>query len=175
VIGFAVQSLLISSEIDWAVNSTTTSPVTTGARPGLESLRNAPPGLPDPDVQPPVLAESADPFSELRIVHLVARIERGNPIRIADLVDRLNATYVDWLFAETVVADAIVRLQSNWMADYRNAGGIVLEDGDYGLTIAIEDSSRVDPWIVGQALRLSAACQDRLNEFSRRDRGSGVG
>jgi hypothetical protein len=157
------------------VTATTTPPVATDTRPGLGSLRDAPAGLPDPDIQPPVLAEPADPFAELRIVHLLACIERGHPVRVADVVDRLNATYVDWLFAETVVVDTVLRLQSNWMADYRNAAGIALDEGEYGMTLAIEDSSRVDPWIVRQALRLSAACHDRLDEFSRRDRSSGDG
>ena len=50
-----------------------------------------------------------------------------------------------------VVADVALQLQSNWMTDYRNSSGIVVEDGPLGPTIAIEDSSRVDPWIVRQA------------------------
>ncbi len=102
-------------------------------------------------------------------------MERGRPIRIADLVDRLNATYLDWLFSETVVIDGLLQLQSNWMADYRNSAGILLEDGSLGAALTIEDSSRVDPWIVRQALRADAACQETLSEFSRRDRQTGEG
>ena len=45
------------------------------------------------------------------------------------------------------------------MADYRNSSGIVLEDGPSGPLVTLEDSSRVDPWIVGQAQREAAACQ----------------
>ena len=56
------------------------------------------------------------------------------------------------------------------MADYRNTSGIVLDDGPYGPTLTIEDSSRVDPWIVRQAQREAASCTERLAEFSRRDR-----
>ena len=56
------------------------------------------------------------------------------------------------------------------MADYRNASGIVLEDGAYGPTVTIEDSSRVDPWIVGQAQRAALACRRALDDFARRDR-----
>ncbi len=56
------------------------------------------------------------------------------------------------------------------MTDYRNSSGIVVEDSPLGSTIAIEDSSRVDPWIVRQAQRAAAACTERLAEFSRRDR-----
>ena len=143
--------------------------------PGLLELRSAPAGLPDPDLVPPTIAESGDPFAALRIVDLLARIERARPIRIADIADRLNATYVDWIFPASVVTDVAVQLQANWMTDYRNASGIVLEDGEYGPTIAIEDSSRVDPWIVRQALREATACQERLDAFSRLDRAAGEG
>jgi hypothetical protein len=143
--------------------------------PGLGPLRSAPAGLPESMIAPPVVAESGDPFSALRVISLLSRIERGRAVRIADLVDRLNATHLDWIFAPAVVADVAVALQSNWMADYRNSSGIVLEDGPYGPTIEIEDSSRVDPWIVRQAQREAAACRDRLAAFSRLDRAAGEG
>ena len=138
--------------------------------PGLGALRAAPPGLPDADLAPPVVAESGDPFTTLRVIHLLARIERGRPIRIADVVDQLNASHLDWIFSGQVVADVAVGLQANWMADYRNGSGIVLEEGPYGATIQIEDSSRVDPWIARQAQREATRCTERLSEFSRRDR-----
>lgn len=143
--------------------------------PGLGPLRAAPPGLPEATLAPPVVAESGDPFTALRVIGLLARIERGQAVRIADLVDRLNATHLDWIFAPDVVADVAVALQANWMADYRNSSGIVLEDGPYGPTIEIEDSSRVDPWIVRQAEREAAACRERLTAFSRLDRAAGEG
>ena len=143
--------------------------------PGLGPLRSAPVGLPEPNVAPPVVAESDDPFSALRVIDLLARIERGRPVRLADIVDRLNATNLDWLFPIVVVADVAVALQSNWMADYRNSSGVILADGPYGPTIEIEDSSRVDPWIVRQAEREAAACRDRLAAFSRLDRPTGEG
>lgn len=111
----------------------------------------------------------------LRVVDLVARIDRGRAVRIDDLVDRLNAVYRDWLFTPRVVADALVALQANWMADYRNASGIVLEDGPYGASVTIEDSSRVDPWIVRQANREATECRARLAEFASRDHPSGGG
>jgi hypothetical protein len=143
--------------------------------PGLGPLRAAPAGLPEPKLAPPVVAESDDPFAALRVIDLLARIERGRPVRLADIVDRLNATNLDWLFPIEVVAHAAVALQSNWMADYRNSSGIVLADGPYGPTIEIEDSSRVDPWIVRQAEREAAACRERLVAFSRLDRPTGEG
>lgn len=141
--------------------------------PGLGELRPAPAGLPDPAIAPPVVAESGDPFATLRVVALVARLQRGRPIRLAAIVDRLNATYLDWLFSERVVADAILQLGANWAADYRSTGGIVVEHGPLGATVTVEDSSRVDPWIVRQAQRQAAACREALLDFSRRERATG--
>jgi hypothetical protein len=145
------------------------------AAPGLGSLRPAPTGLPDPNIQPPTIAESGDPFTALRVIDLLARVERGAPARLIDIAERLNATYTDWIFPAEAVADVVLQLQVNWMADYRNSSGIVLDDDAYGPTVTIEDSSRVDPWIVRQAQREAAACRERLAEFSRRDRVHGDG
>jgi hypothetical protein len=141
----------------------------TSAPPGSLALRPAPAGLLDDAPRPPTIATSGDPFSTVRILQLVARIERGRPARVADLVASLNARHLDWAFSPAVVADALVQLQSNWMADYRNGSGIVIEEGPYGPTICIEDSSRVDPWIVRQVEREIRACQAVLTDFSRRD------
>jgi hypothetical protein len=153
-------------------HSEMTLPVTETRReaPGLGPLRPAPAGMPDASLQPPNVAESGDPFAALRVVDLLARIERGRPVRIADLVDRLNATHLDWMFDAAVVSDVVLQLQANWMADYRNASGIVVDDGPYGATVEIEDTTRVDPWILAQARRLAADCTERLAAFSRRDR-----
>ena len=137
---------------------------------GLGPLRIPPVGLPDPAITPPTVAEAGDPFTTIRVIDLVARLERGRSVRLADVVDRLNATYLDWLFSVPIVADVVLQLQANWMADYRNSSGIVIEDGARGVVLTIEDSSRVDPWIVRQAQREAAACTERLAEFSRRDR-----
>lgn len=137
--------------------------------PGLIGNRPAPDGMPDSLPQPPTIAESGDPFSALRVIDLIARIDRGRPVRIDDVVDRLNAAHLDWLFTRAVVIDALIALQANWMADYRNASGIVLDDGPTGPTVLLEDSSRVDPWIVRQAERQAAECRRVLDEFARRD------
>ena len=137
---------------------------------GLGPLRPAPAGMPDPAITPPTVGEVRDPFTTVRVVDLFARLERGRPIRLADIADRLNASYLDWLFPVSVVADVALQLQANWMADYRNSSGIQVEDGPLGPALTIEDSSRVDPWIVRQAIRAAAECTERLAEFSRRDR-----
>ena len=142
---------------------------------GLGPLRAAPAGLPDPNLVPPTVAESRDPFAALRVVDLLARIERGRQIRLEDIAAHLDATYLDWLFPIPVVADVVIELQANWMTDYRNASGIIVADGPHGPTLTLEDSDRVDPWIVRQSLRLHADCNERLDEFSRRDRPTSGG
>ena len=139
----------------------------------LGELRPTPLDLPETAIQPPVVAETGDPFTTLRIIGLVSRLERGRAIRVSAVVDRLNAMNLDWLFEPRVVLDTLLQLQANWMADYRNAAGIVLEEGARGATLTIEDSSRVDPWIVRQAKREADACREALMAFSRRDRPTG--
>ena len=147
----------------------------TSTRVTIDDLRPAPSGMPDPSIAPPVVAESGDPFTELRVTQLIARLPRAVPIALASIVGRLNATYLDWLFSERVVSDALLQLQANWMADYRNSSGIVIEDGATGADVTIEDSPKVDPWIVRQATREAAACREVLLDFSRRERPTGDG
>jgi len=139
-------------------------------RPAPISLRAAPAGLTTDAPRSPVIAASGDPFSTLRVLQLLARIDRGRPVLLDDIVDALNAAHVDWLFDRAVVAHVAVALQSNWLADYRSAAGIVLADSTHGPTIAVEDSSRVDPWIVRQVDREVRACRKALLELSRLDR-----
>lgn len=141
-------------------------------QPGSVPLRPAPAGLPSPQVQPPTVAESGDPFSLLRILELTARLARGQPIRVDDIAATLDGLYLDWTFAPSVVIDALVALQANWLSDYRNGSGIILVNGLHGATLTIEDSSRVDPWIVRQVERAATACHEALLAFSRR---SGTG
>lgn len=131
--------------------------------------------MPAADAAPPVIAESGDPFASLRVVDLAARLPRGRPIPLSAIVDRLNATHLDWLFEARVVADALLQLQANWFADYRNQAGIVIDEGPSGVTVEIENSSRVDPWIARQAQRLADRCREVLVDFSRRDRRAGEG
>ena len=96
------------------------------------------------------------------------RASRGRAVRVRDIVDQLNADYLDWSFSREVVIAAVVQLQANWLTDYRNSDGIVLSDGPAGPELTIEDSSRVDPWIVRQAERLSIACAERLADLRHR-------
>jgi len=137
--------------------------------PGVPGRRPLPAGFPEQCPGPPIIAESGDPFAALRVIEAAAQMERGRQVRIDDLVDRINAAHLDWLFTRRVVVDVLVALQANWMADYRNTSGIVLDDGERGPLVTLEDTSRVDPWIVQQARREVRACRDVLDAFARRD------
>jgi hypothetical protein len=125
------------------------------------------PGLPDPDVRPPIVADSGDPFASLRVAHTVARLPRGVPVRLRDVVDSLNAEYLDWSFARPVVAAVVVQLQSNWIADFRTQQGFDLADGPAGDELTVEDSVRVEPWLVRQVERYADECRRRLSTFAK--------
>lgn len=139
--------------------------IATCYRRAVLPLRDTP-GLPGTDLAPPTVASAGDPFAELRIVHLLARLPRATPVRVRDIVDRLNADYLDWSFSRRVVIAAIVQLQANWQTDYRNSDGIVLEVGPAGEELTIEDSSRVDPWLIRQIERRRADCLEQLRDFA---------
>ena len=124
-------------------------------------------GLPAADLHPPTVAESGDPFSALRVAHLLARIERGTAVRLRDVVDQLNSDYLDWSFSRPVVVSVVVQLQANWVADFRTTAGFDLADGPHGEEITIEDSPRSEPWLVRQVERIAAECRDRLRDFAR--------
>ena len=73
------------------------------------------------------------------------------------------------------MVDAMLQLQTNWMADYRNSSGIVVADGEYGADV--ESRTRRGS-IHGSSGRSSAICagvQERLDAFSRLDRAAGEG
>jgi hypothetical protein len=123
--------------------------------------------LPDPNLHPPTVAESGDPFSALRVVHLLARLPRGERVPIGEITARLNAEFLDWAFSPRVVADTVAQVQANWIADYRTVEGIHLEDDPSGAWLEIEDSARTGPWLVEQTQRLAAECRVQLREFAR--------
>ena len=124
-------------------------------------------GLPDPNVRPPTVAQAGDPFAALRVAHLVARLPRGKPVRLRDVVDRLNAEYLDWSFSRPVVVAVVVQLQANWMADFRTQRGFDLDDGVQGEELTIENTARVEPWLVRQVARYAGASQAALSVFAR--------
>ncbi len=132
-------------------------------------LLREPPGLPDASLQPPVVAVPGDPFADLRVVHLLARLPRAELIRLRDIVDRLNAEHLDWSFSRAVVIASAVQLQADWRSDYRSSDGIQVQDGPAGPELLIEDSARVDPWIVRQVERRRALCLEQLRVFANEE------
>ncbi len=126
-------------------------------------------GLPDPNIAPPVVAESGDSFAGLRVAHLVARLPRGESVRLGDVVDRLNAEYLDWSFSRNVIAAVAVQLAANWQADFRTTAGFELIDGQRGDELLIEDTPRAQTWLLGQVERYAAECRLRLQAFARQE------
>jgi len=124
-------------------------------------------GLPDPNLHPPTVALPGDPFAGLRVAHLICRLPRGLPVRLRDIVDRLNAEYLDWSFGRPVVAAVAIQMQANWQADFRTAQGFEVRDGAHGGELVIEDSPRAEPWLVRQAERYAAECRAVLDAFAR--------
>jgi hypothetical protein len=113
------------------------------------------------------VAEQGDPFASLRVAHVLARLPRGAPVRLRDVVDRLNAEYLDWSFSRSVVVATAVQLQANWTADFRTQNGFDLADGPHGEELTIEDTARVEPWLVRQVARYAEESRQRLKAFAR--------
>ncbi|HYI21224.1 MAG TPA: hypothetical protein VEX62_01180 [Candidatus Limnocylindrales bacterium] len=124
-------------------------------------------GLPDSGLRPPVMAEAGDPFSALRVASLIARLPRGVPVSLRDVVERLNAEYLDWSFSRPVVAWVAVQMQANWLADFRSASGFQVDDGPLGEQLTIEDTARIEPWLIRQVERIHGECLERLRLFAR--------
>lgn len=124
-------------------------------------------GLPDPNLRPPTVAESGDPFAGLHVAHLIARLPRGQPVRLRDMVDRLNADYLDWSFSRPVVAAVAVQLAANWQSDFRTGLGFEVSGGERGDELRIEDSGRAETWLARQVERYEAECRERLDSFAR--------
>jgi hypothetical protein len=131
-----------------------------------------PPGMPAPDLAPPQIARSGDPFAALRIVHFVSRLRRNTTLQVHDLVTALNAAYLDWAFSEKVLLAELVQLQANWSISFHGEDRIVLDRNERGHTLLIVDSSKMSSFLINEAKRLVAACDAELRDFAR-DEGHG--
>src|SRR3989442_12734351 len=130
----------------------------------------APPeGLPDPNIAPPQLARSGDPFGRVRIVHFLSRLPRNTTLQLRDVVVALNAAFLDWSFSEKVVLAELVQLQANWAISFHGDDRIVLGGNERGHTLLIVDSTKMTPFLVGQANRLRDECEEELRRFSLGD------
>jgi hypothetical protein len=98
---------------------------------------------------------------------------RGERERLADIADALNASHLDWLFERRVVADELLQLQANWFSDFRTTTGFIVEDGDQGPVVTLEDSSRMTGWLERQVAKAHDACRAELSAFAKSDRAAG--
>jgi len=126
-------------------------------------------GMPEPNLVPPQIARTGDPFAGLRLVDFVARIRRNQTHQLRDVVAALNAAYLDWYFPEKVVLAALVQLQANWSISYHGEDRIVLDRNERGHTLLIVDSTKMTPFLVAQATRLREACDEELRRFALGD------
>ena len=139
----------------------------TSASPPLVGA--APEGMPDPGLAPPQIARSGDPFAALRLVHFVSRLRRNETLQLRDVVNALNATYLDWFFSEKVVLAELVQLQANWSISFHGDDRIVLDRNERGHTLLITDSTKMSSFLVNEARRLAEACTEELRRFTLGD------
>jgi hypothetical protein len=132
-------------------------------------LGAAPDGLPDPNITPPQVARSGDPFASLRIVVGLARLTRNVTHQLRDVVAALNAAYLDWSFREDVVLAELAQLQSNWGISFHAEDRIVIGANERGRTLLIVDSTKMTPFLISQAQRLADACDAELRRFTLGD------
>jgi hypothetical protein len=129
----------------------------------------APDGMPDPQLVPPQIARSGDPFAALRIVHFVSRLRRNETLQLRDVVAALNAEFLDWYFSEKVVLAELVQLQANWGISFHGDDRIVLDRNDRGHTLLIIDSTKMSSFLVAEGRRLAEACAEELRRFTLGD------
>ena len=132
-------------------------------------LGPAPEGMPDPQVAPPQLARSGDPFAALRVVHVVSRLRRNETLQLRDVVAALNGEFMDWYFSERVVLAELVQLQANWAISFHGDDRIVLDRNERGHTLLITDSQKMSSFLVNEARRLAEACDQELRRFTLGD------
>ena len=129
----------------------------------------APDGMPDPQLVPPQIARSGDPFAALRIVHFLSRLRRNETLQLRDVVTALNGEFLHWSFSEKVVLAEIVQLQANWGLSFHGDDRIVLDRNERGHTLLVVDSTKMSSFLVNEARRLADACADELRRFTLGD------
>ena len=133
-------------------------------------MLGAPPeGMPDPNLSPPQIARTGDPFARLRVVHFVSRLTRNTTHQLRDVVTALNAAFLDWSFSEKVVLAELVQLQANWAISFHGEDRVILARNERGHTLVIVDSSKMTPFLVAQARAAADACEEELRRFTLGD------
>lgn len=131
-----------------------------------------PEGLPDPNLVPPQIARTGDPFSRARIVHFTARVRRNTTHQLRDVLAALNATYLDWYFSEKVLLAELVQLQANWSIAFHGEDRIALDRNERGHTLLIVDSTKMTPFLVTELRRAIEDGEDEQRAFTRGDAGT---
>jgi hypothetical protein len=129
----------------------------------------APDGMPDPQLAPPQIARSGDPFARLRLVHFLSRLRRNTTHQLRDVVAALNAAFLDWSFSEKVVLAEIVQLQANWAISFHGDDRIVLDRNERGHTLLVVDSSKMTAFLVAEGRRAAENAEDELRRFTLGD------
>ena len=130
---------------------------------------SAPEGMPEPTLAPPQIARAGDPFAALRVVHFVSRLRRNETLQLRDVVNALNAEFLDWYFNERVVLAELVQLQANWGISFHGDDRIALDRNERGHTLLIIDSTKMSTFLVSEARRLADACAEELRRFTLGD------
>jgi hypothetical protein len=125
--------------------------------------------MPDPNLVPPQIARSGDPFALLRIVHFLSRVRRNQTHQLRDVVVALNAAFLDWSFSEKLVLAEVVQLQANWSISFHGDDRIVLDRNERGHTLLIVDSSRMTAFLVAEAKRAAEEANEELRRFTLGD------
>ena len=125
--------------------------------------------MPDPTLAPPQIARAGDPFAAIRVVHFVSRLRRNETLQVRDVVNALNADFLDWYFSEKVVLAELVQLQANWGISFHGDDRIVLDRNERGHTLLIVDSTKMSSFLVNEARRLAEKCADELRRFTLGD------
>ena len=132
-------------------------------------LEAPPDGMPDPQVAPPQVARSGDPFARLRILHHLARLPRNVTLPLRAVVDSLNAAFLDWYFSEKVLLAELVQLQANWALSFHGEDRIVLDRNERGHTLLIVDSTRMSAFLVAEGRRAADEADNELRRFTLGD------
>lgn len=145
-------------------------PILAGRLATQTTVAGPPPeGMPPPDLVPPQVARSGDPFGALRVVHFVSRLRRNETLQLRDVVAELNAAFLDWYFSEKVVLAELVQLQANWAISFHGDDRIVLDRNERGHTLLVIDSTKMSTFLVNEARRLADACAEELRRFTLGD------
>jgi hypothetical protein len=139
--------------------------------PAITSLvaGDPPAGMPEPDLAPPQIARTGDPFARLRFLHFLSRLRRNTTHQLRDVVTALNAAFLDWSFSEKVVLAELVQLQANWAISFHGDDRIVLDRNDRGHTLLIVDSTKMTSFLVAEGRRAQEAAEEELRRFTLGD------